>query len=70
MKVGFYPVLGKSDFVRSKGEKIPIWQLLEYQPAGWLYSLATKAEIVPDSLIIHDCGSFKLPRPRYSYSQR
>lgn len=58
MKLGFYPVLGKSDFVRSKGEKIPIWHLLEYQPVGWLYSLATKAEIVPDSLIIHDCGSF------------
>ncbi|MDM9580399.1 DUF6884 domain-containing protein [Nostoc sp. GT001] len=58
MKLGFYPVLGKSDFVRSKGEKIPIWQLLEYQPVGWLYSLAIKAEIVPDSPIIHDCGSF------------
>ncbi|MBD2613906.1 hypothetical protein H6G94_21960 [Nostoc punctiforme FACHB-252] len=58
MKLGFYPVLGKSDFLKIKGEKIPIWHLLEYQPAGWLYSLATKAEIVPDSLIIHDCGSF------------
>lgn len=58
MKLGFYPVLGKSDFVRSKGKKIPIWQLLEYQPIGWLYSLAIKAEIVPDSPIIHDCGSF------------
>ncbi|MEH1791448.1 DUF6884 domain-containing protein [Nostoc sp.] len=58
MKLGFYPVLGKSDFVRSKGKKIPIWQLLEYQPVGWLYSLAIKAEIVPDSPIIHDCGAF------------
>ncbi|AVH63502.1 DUF6884 domain-containing protein [Nostoc sp. 'Peltigera membranacea cyanobiont' N6] len=58
MKLGFYPVLGKSDFVRSKGKKIPIWQLLEYQPVGWLYSLAIKAEIVPDSPIVHDCGSF------------
>jgi hypothetical protein len=58
MKLGFYPVLGKSDFVRSKGKKIPIWQLLEYQPIGWLYSLAIKAEIVPDTPIIHDCGSF------------
>jgi len=58
MKLGFYPVLGKSDFVRSKGKKIPIWQLLEYQPIGWLYSLAIKAEIVPDSPIIHDCGAF------------
>lgn len=58
MKLGFYPVLGKSDFVRSKGKKIPIWQLLEYQPLGWLYSLAIKAEIVPDSPIIHDCGAF------------
>lgn len=58
MKLGFYPVLGKSDFVRSKGKQIPIWQLLEYQPVGWLYSLAIKAQIVPDSPIIHDCGSF------------
>lgn len=58
MKLGLYPVLGKSDFVRSKGKKIPIWQLLEYQPVGWVYSLAIKAEIVPDSPIIHDCGAF------------
>jgi hypothetical protein len=58
MKPGFYPVLGKSDYVKIYNKKIPIWELLEYQPMGWLYSLATKAEIIPDETIIHDCGAF------------
>ncbi|RAM50020.1 MAG: hypothetical protein C6Y22_19725 [Hapalosiphonaceae cyanobacterium JJU2] len=58
MKLGFYPVLGKSDFVKINDKKIPIWDLLECQPSGWLYSLATKAQVIPDSPIIHDCGAF------------
>ncbi|MEC4813640.1 MAG: hypothetical protein SAK29_10280 [Scytonema sp. PMC 1069.18] len=64
MKPGFYPVLGKSDYIKINNRKIPIWELLEYQPVGWLYSLATKAEIVPNSPIIHDCGAFSY-RDRY-----
>jgi hypothetical protein len=64
MKPGFYPVLGKGDYIKIHNRKIPIWELLEYQPVGWLYSLATKAEIVPDSPIIHDCGAFNY-RDRY-----
>ncbi|MEC4818369.1 MAG: hypothetical protein SAK29_34625, partial [Scytonema sp. PMC 1069.18] len=58
MKPGFYPVLGKSDYVKLNNQKIPIWELLECQPSGWLYSLATKVENVPDSPLVHDCGAF------------
>jgi hypothetical protein len=58
MLPGFYPVLGKSDYIKINNKKIPIWELLECQPVGWLYSLATKAQTVPSSPIIHDCGAF------------
>ena len=58
MKPGFYPVLGKSDWVKINSKKIGIWELLEYQPVGWLYSLAIKAQVIPDTPIIHDCGAF------------
>ncbi|WP_017314051.1 DUF6884 domain-containing protein [Mastigocladopsis repens] len=59
MKLGFYAVLGKRDYLKLNNKKVGIWELTEYQPAGWLCSLFIKPEIIPQNCpIIHDCGAF------------
>ncbi len=65
MKSGFYAVIGKTDYLKSNDRKIPIWELTEYQPAGWLVSLNIKPEVIPDGAIIHDCGAYSYREQDY-----
>jgi hypothetical protein len=59
MKLGFYAVLGKRDYLKLNNKKVGIWELTEYQPTGWLCSLFIKPEVIPQNCpIIHDCGAF------------
>ncbi len=59
MKLGFYAVLGKRDYLNLNNKKVGIWELTEYQPTGWLCSLFIKPEVIPQNCpIIHDCGAF------------
>nr|WP_236117158.1 DUF6884 domain-containing protein [Hassalia byssoidea] len=66
MKPGFYAVLGKRDYWKINDKKVGIWELTEYQPAGWLCSLAIKPEVMPQNCdIIHDCGAFGYRKQDY-----
>ncbi|WP_148663076.1 hypothetical protein [Scytonema hofmannii] len=47
MKAGFYVVVGNSDYCTIENRKIPIWEMLEYQPTSWLCSLSTRPEVMP-----------------------
>ncbi|WP_199197735.1 hypothetical protein [Chroococcidiopsis sp. CCALA 051] len=60
MKPGFYAVVGNSDYIRLNESKIPIWELLDEQPTGWLRSLASRSTtVLPDRQpMIWDCGAF------------
>lgn len=60
MKPGFYAVVGNSDYIRLNGSRIPIWELLDEQPTGWLRSLASRSTtLLPDRQpMIWDCGAF------------
>lgn len=60
MKVGFYAVVGNSDYCTIENRKIPIWEMLEYQPTGWLCSLSTHPEVMPPEHYprIWDCGAY------------
>ncbi|OWY65157.1 hypothetical protein B7486_43380 [cyanobacterium TDX16] len=59
MKPGFYAVVGNSDYIKLNESRIPIWELLDQQPTGWLRSLTTRPTIMPDHQpIIWDCGAF------------
>jgi hypothetical protein len=49
MKAGFYAVVGNSDYIRLNESRIPIWELLDEQPTGWLRSLASRSTtVLPD----------------------
>ncbi|MBW4642672.1 MAG: queuine tRNA-ribosyltransferase family protein [Goleter apudmare HA4340-LM2] len=51
-------VIGKTDYIKLYGRKIGIWELLEAQPDGWLCSLAFRQAMIPNSLILWDCGAY------------
>lgn len=65
MKSGFHAVIGKTDYLKPNDKKIPIWELTEYQPAGWLVSLSIKPEVIPNGAIIHDCGAYSYREQDY-----
>lgn len=59
MKPGFYAVVGNSDYIKLNESRIPIWELLDEQPTGWLRSLASRPTVMPDRQpMIWDCGAF------------
>ncbi|MBD2309828.1 hypothetical protein H6G17_30920 [Chroococcidiopsis sp. FACHB-1243] len=59
MKPGFYAVVGNSDYIRLNESRIPIWELLDEQPTGWLRSLASRPTMMPARQpMIWDCGAF------------
>lgn len=57
--------MGKTDYLKSNDKKIPIWELTEYQPTGWLVSLNIKPEVMPNGAIIHDCGAYSYREQDY-----
>ncbi|MBD2772007.1 DUF6884 domain-containing protein [Iningainema tapete] len=66
MKPGFYAVIGNSDYIKINNRKIPIWELLEHQPTGWLCSLQTRPEVIPENTpIIWDCGAYSYREQDY-----
>ncbi|AFY91086.1 hypothetical protein [Chroococcidiopsis thermalis] len=59
MKPGFYAVVGNSDYIRLNESRIPIWELFDEQPTGWLRSLTSRPTVMPDRQpMIWDCGAF------------
>ena len=59
MKPGLYAVVGNSDYIRLNKRRIPIWELLDEQPTGWLRSLTSRSTVMPDRQpMIWDCGAF------------
>ncbi len=54
----YLAVIGKTEYLKLYGRKIGIWELLEYQPSGWLCSLAFKQSLIPNALILWDCGAY------------
>jgi len=54
----YYGVVGKRDYIILNGQRIPYWEFLDELPSGWLSSLAYQLEVLPNELIIWDCGAW------------
>jgi len=56
--MGYFGVIGNRDHIKIAGEKRPIWEFLDEQPAGWLTSLVYAREDMPGGQKIWDCGAW------------
>lgn len=55
----YFGVVGERDYIKVKGERVPFWEFLDYQPDGWLTSLRYHRDDVPtDRPQIWDCGAW------------
>lgn len=52
----YYPAISAREFVYLAHTRIPIWELLDYQPVGWLTSIKNAADV--PAKIIMDCGAW------------
>ncbi len=54
----YLAVIGNLEYLKLYGRRIGIWELLEYQPGGWLRSLAFKQSLILNTSILWDCGAY------------
>lgn len=64
----YYGVIGNRDYIKLRGERLPFWEFLDREPAGWLTSLAYDRHDLPaGARMIGDCGAWSYkdePTPR------